>query len=54
MALSPRLEQICNRVEQVAKGAVINNTYRLPVGESLTAFRADLQTLVDEVRNGQG
>lgn len=36
------------RVRRVAKGATINGTYRLPPGEALDAFRADLLRIVGE------
>ena len=36
------------RIRAIAKGATINGTYRLPPGEALDAFRADLLRIVGE------
>lgn len=38
-----------DRVRRVAEGATINGTYRLPVGESLEAFRTDLLFLLKAI-----
>jgi hypothetical protein len=37
-----------DRVRNVARGATINGTYRLPPGEALDAFRADLLRILGE------
>jgi hypothetical protein len=42
-AMSAKLK----RVRAVAEGATINGTYRLPPGEALAAFRADLIAILD-------
>lgn len=36
------------RVRRVAMGETINGVYRLPPGEALSAFRADLLALLDD------
>lgn len=39
------------RLAGVANGATINGTYRLPVGEALESFRADIRDLVAWARS---
>lgn len=45
MTQVPRTEE--GRVSLVANGGTINGSYRLPPGEALEAFRADLKVLCE-------